>query len=489
MNVTVLIFEPPGRQFGDLRRDCRAETPDDWSVQIVSSTEELLKTLAENSGHQLVLLPETYSAEAEPNSSSKIICGAGVSPAQAAGTAAPRKDHAETHLGLDLIPQIRNLADNILVVAVSDRGSVESTARAIAAGASDFLVLGNQLRQRIATLLGKLRKLFEVIDRNRLLDEHNANLRESIQARLKILGESPQIKEMVKHIQRVALVPRPVLIVGERGTGKELVARAIHFAGGSSARPIVTVNCAAFNDALLESELFGHEKGAFTGADSTRRGKFEQADGGTLFLDEIGNMSLPFQEKILRVVEYGTYSRVGGSAELKTAARIIAATNRDLADGIRQGKFLADLYDRLTFETILVPPLRERTGDIEVLARYYLDRFARETSAYAGKSFSREALLALSGYRFPGNVRELKNIVERAACRSTSDEITPDDLGLLAQEDLLGAAGSFSEKMRSYAQRLIAESLKQSKGNQAQAARVLGLPYHRFRYYRRKYCP
>jgi DNA-binding NtrC family response regulator len=416
----------------------------------------------------LVLLPETYSAEVDSK--------------------ADQSQREDTRQGLDLIPQIRNLADNILVVAVSQCGNVESTARAIAAGASDFLVLGSQLRQRIATLLGKLRKLFEVIDRNRLLDEHNANLRESIQARMKILGESPQIKEMIEHIRRVALVPRPVLIVGERGTGKELVARAIHFAGGSSKRPIVTVNCAAFNDALLESELFGHEKGAFTGADSTRRGKFEQADGGTLFLDEIGNMSLSFQEKILRVVEYGSYSRVGGSVELTSTARIIAATNRDLTDGIRQGKFLADLYDRLTFETIQVPPLRERTGDIEVLARYYLDRFARETSAYAGKTFSREATSALNAYRFPGNVRELKNIVERAACRSTSNEISPDDLGLLAQEDLPGAAGSFSEKVRSYAQRLIAESLKQSKDNQAQAARMLGLPYHRFRYYRRKYC-
>jgi DNA-binding NtrC family response regulator len=466
MRVTVLIFEPPGWQFGDLRRAFRAEAPDDWAVQIVSSSEELLRTLAEDSCPQLVLLPEAFSAEI--------------------GT---KQELPDTHVGLDLIPKIRSLADNILVVIVSPRGNVESTAQAIAAGAADFLVLGDQLRQRIATLLGKLRKLFDVIDRNRLLDEHNANLRESIQARMKLLGESPQIKELIDHIRRVAEVPRPVLIVGERGTGKELVARAIHFAGGSSARPIVTVNCAAFNNALLESELFGHEKGAFTGADATRRGRFEQADGGTLFLDEIGNMSLSFQEKILRVVEYGAYSRVGGTVELKSTARIIAATNRDLTESIRQGRFLADLYDRLTFETITVPPLRERLGDVQVLARYFLDQFARETSAYAGKTFSREAMLALNAYRFPGNVRELKNIVERAACRSTSDEISSDDLGLLVQEDPIGAAGAFFEKIRSYAQRLIAESLEKSKGNQAQAARNLGLPYHRFRYYRRKYCP
>src|SRR6185436_1695854 len=193
----------------------------------------------------------------------------------------------------------------------------ERAARAIAAGANDFLVTGEQLRERIATLLGKMRGLFEAIDRNRTLDEQNARLRESIQARFQIVGESPQIKKMIDQVQRVARVPRPLLITGERGTGKELVARAIHFTGGPATRPIVSVHCAAFNDALLESELFGHEKGAFTGADAFRQGKFEQADGGTLFLDEIGNMSSSFQRKILRVVEYGTFTRVGGTKEIK----------------------------------------------------------------------------------------------------------------------------------------------------------------------------
>ncbi|MBN1910488.1 MAG: sigma 54-interacting transcriptional regulator, partial [Pirellulales bacterium] len=273
------------------------------------------------------------------------------------------------------------------------------------------------------------------------------------------------------------------------GTGKELVARAIHFASGRSTCPIVTVNCAAFSDALLESELFGHEKGAFTGADSVRRGTFEQADGGTLFLDEIGSMPILFQEKILRVVEYGTYVRVGGTAEQTTSARIIAATNRDLKQMIEKGEFLADLHDRLSFETIHVPPLRERRGDIEVLARYFLEQFARETPALGNKVLSEEVLDALREYRFPGNVRELKNLIERAAYRDTTNEITLVDLGMLPHEDPARFKGTFQQKMDAFATRLIAGAMTEAGGNQAQAARILGLSYHQFRYYHKKYLP
>jgi transcriptional regulator with GAF, ATPase, and Fis domain len=274
--------------------------------------------------------------------------------------------------------------------------------------------------------------------------------------------------------------------VGERGTGKELVARAIHFSGGASTRPIVTVNCAAFNDALLESELFGHEKGAFTGADAMRCGKFEQADGGTLFLDEIGNMSLPFQEKILRVVEYGTFTRVGGHTERTTSSRIIAATNRDIKKMISDGDFLPDLHDRLAFETINVPPLREREGDIEVLARHFLDQFALETPAFGGKELASSALEAMKSYRFPGNVRELKNLIERAAYHDKTSEITPEDLSLPPNEDSATHGGSFHERVERFSRRLIEESLRNAGGNQAQAARDLGLSYHQFRYYHKK---
>ena len=300
------------------------------------------------------------------------------------------------------------------------------------------------------------------------------------------------MKRLLAQVRRVAAVPHPVLIVGERGTGKELVARAIHLAAGEKGDsphlceapsgpfrqmgtvpffpPLVTVNCAAFGDALLESELFGHEKGAFTGADAARRGKFEQADGGTLFLDEIGNMSPAFQEKILRVVEYGTFTRLGGTSELRTTARIVAATNRDLREEIRQGRFLADLYDRLAFETIRVPPLRERRGDVPLLAQYFLDHFARETASFAGKRLTPAALESLEQYSFPGNVRELKNLIERAAYHDTASEIRPEDLGLLAEDDPVASAGSFHEKLDAFSRRLVTDALRQAAGNQAEAA-------------------
>jgi transcriptional regulator with GAF, ATPase, and Fis domain len=354
-------------------------------------------------------------------------------------------------------------------------------------GATDFLVSGDRLPERIATLLGKLRGLYEAIDRNRLLAERNAQLRDAIQARFEIVGESPQVRAMVEQIRRVAAVPRSLLILGERGTGKELVARAIHFIGKSRAKPIVTVNCAAFSDSLLESELFGHERGAFTGADATRHGKFEQADGGTLFLDEIGNMSLTFQQKILRVVEYGTYTRVGGMHELKSTARIIAATNCDLPAMIRQGNFLPDLYDRLAFEVIGVPPLRERQGDIEVLTHHFATQFEREVPAFRGKRFSKAAMRDLNSYPFPGNIRELKNVIERAVYRDTTAEITPADLGLQSPEQSRRKYGTYQEQLTAFAQELIETALQQAGNNQAEAARRLGLTYHQFRHYYRKY--
>ena len=455
MHVTVLIFEPAESQLGALRGQFCAEAPADWEVRVVSRSDELLRTLGEDSGHFLVILPDRIDGDGRT--------------------------------GTELIAPIHQISEEIPVVLTADRGNVELVAQAIRAGASDFLVRGERLRERIATLLGKLEGLFQVIDRNRLLRERNVHLQETIQAKLKIVGESPQIGALLDQIRRVAQVPRPVLIVGERGTGKELVARAIHFAGGVPARPIVTVNCAAFSDALLESELFGHEKGAFTGADSIRHGKFEQADGGTLFLDEIGHMSLPFQEKILRVAEYGTFTRVGGTAELRSRARIIAATNRDLVEMIAKGEFLADLYDRIAFETIHVPPLRERAGDVEVLARYFLDQFALETPAFGGKKLASETLDVLRLRRFPGNVRELKNLIERAAFHDTTDEITPSDLGVLPQDEVASVGGGFYEKMEAFGRGLIDDALRQSGGNQAQAARALGLSYHQFRYYHKKY--
>lgn len=391
------------------------------------------------------------------------------------------------HASLKLIGAMRQLSPAVLVVIAADQGSVETAASAITMGANDFLVRGPQLAARASTLLGKMGYLLEVLHEARSLDAQNTQLQKVLQFRGQIIGNSPQIHAIAQRVELVARVPRPVLIVGERGTGKEVIARAIHQAQDDHARPMVTVNCAAFTTALLESELFGHEKGAFTGADETRDGKFGLAHGGTLFLDEIGHMSLPFQRKILRVVEYGTYNRVGGHAELRTSARIIAATNVDLRQRIREGEFLSDLYDRLAFEVIEVPTLRDREGDIEVLAQHFLDQFAQEIPRFAGKQLSKSAINVLRRYRFPGNVRELKNIIERAAYRDTTDEITPEDIGMLANDPSDIAGTGFKQRLDNFCRLMLSEAMDQCGDNQAAAARQLGLSYHQFRYYYAKY--
>jgi transcriptional regulator with GAF, ATPase, and Fis domain len=264
------------------------------------------------------------------------------------------------------------------------------------------------------------------------------------------------------------------------------VARALHFAAGAASRPLITINCAAFNDTLLESELFGHERGSFTGADALHPGRFELASGGTLFLDEVGHMSLSFQQKILRVVEYGVYQRMGGIAELRTTARIVAASNCDLRQRIVEGAFLADLYDRLSFEVLEIPPLRQRGSDIELLARHFLAEFARDTPDLPAKTLSAAALRALARHAFPGNVRELKNVIERAAYRDTRNEIGPADLGLAADEPV-PPSGTFEQRVDAYRRGLIESAMAQSGGNRAAAARQLGLTYHQFRYYAKKY--
>jgi len=389
--------------------------------------------------------------------------------------------------GIEIIKELRAREPEMPIIAVAERGDVPLAARAVNEGATDFLVRGADLAERVKTLLGKIAKLLRLMESNRRLHDENRRLAEEAGARYEIVGCSEHTAEIIKRIERVAGIPRPVLIIGERGTGKEVVARAIHAAGEEPERPIVTVNCAAFSDALLESELFGHEKGSFTGAEERTSGKFEQAAGGTLFLDEVGNMSLPFQQKILRVVEYGVFTRVGGGEEVSTDARIIAATNADLEVKMRAGEFLRDLYDRLSFEVIRIPPLRERPEDIEVLARHFLDEFMKEIPALGGKELAGSALSALRRYDFPGNVRELKNIIERAAYRDVTNEITPEDIGLLPERRVEPEGSGFEEKVESYRRQLITEALAANSNNGAAAARSLGLSYHQFRYYLKKY--
>ena len=385
--------------------------------------------------------------------------------------------------GLALVRAIRERSGELPVVLSARAGDVETATAAIDAGATDFLVRGEQLPARVSTQLRKIQRIIELIEQKRRLELELG----AAEGRFALVGRSPEMVELLRRVERVGPVPRPVLILGERGTGKELVARAIHRASGRDG-PFVTVNCAALTDALLESELFGHEKGAYTGADRQVPGKFELAGGGTLFLDEIGNMSLPFQQKILRVVEYGAFLRGGGTEELTADARVLAATNADLEERMSRGEFLRDLYDRLAFEEIRVPALRERKGDLEVLANHFLEQFIREVPAFRGKALTEDALELLRSYSFPGNVRELKNIIERAVYRDTTNEVGPEDLDI----DLTTLArrqpgSSFKRRVEAFECQLIHDALEAAAGNQAQAARALGLAYHQLRYYVKKY--
>jgi transcriptional regulator with GAF, ATPase, and Fis domain len=334
---------------------------------------------------------------------------------------------------------------------------------------------------------------------NRELRAANRRLREKEERRLTIVGTSSPVRDIQAKIERVARVPRPVLILGERGTGKELVAAAIHRLSPRAQRPFVAVNCAAVTETLLESELFGHEPGAFTGATKRKEGKFEQADGGTLFLDEIGNMSLEFQQKILRVLEYPRFERVAGARTIEVDVRVIAATNADLADAMAAGKFRRDLYDRLSFEVIHLPPLRDRMEDVPALAAHFLGMFCFDVPGIVAREFTGDALARLCGYDFPGNVRELKNVVERAAYACETVALGDADVAraLPPRGSEQGAVETVAfvddpnlplpERVQAFERALCTDALERARWNQREAAELLGLTYDQFRHLYRKY--
>ena len=327
------------------------------------------------------------------------------------------------------------------------------------------------------------------------------------------LGQSEVFLEFQERLSRVAPVNRPVLLLGERGSGKELAASRIHFLSQRWQGPLVALNCAALAPSLIESELFGYEKGAFTGAQQQRIGRFEKAEGGTLFLDEIGNIPIEVQEKILRVVEYSTFERVGSSDTLEVDVRIVAATNADLISLAGQGRFKQDLLDRLSFEVLYVPPLRERKEDIMLLANHFASRMAFELNWREIPDFSDKAVEALENYKWPGNVRELKNVVERAIYRSDSEIITqitfdpflspfeenalppqiradstkgsPVKAETSAGEDLLKMP--LKDAVWKLKRRMLESALETAKYNQKEAAKRLGLTYHQFRGLYRQY--
>jgi Nif-specific regulatory protein len=316
----------------------------------------------------------------------------------------------------------------------------------------------------------------------------NAQLTSEAQNKARIVGDTPQMQALRASVERVAGTELPVLILGESGTGKDVVARAIHYGSRRAARPFIAVNCAAIAETLLESELFGHEKGAFTDARDTRQGKFELASGGTLFLDEIGDMSAGGQAKLLRVLEEKIVYRVGGSQPIHTDVRIIAATNRNLADAVQAGKFRQDLFFRLTVVAMEIPALRTRRDDVIPLAEHFLDQFCRDARRPRLK-LSAEARKRLIAHEWPGNVRELRNLMERLAFLSAGPAIEPGDLAFILMP-LSDAGGtgvptglSLTDATDRFQRDYITAALDRSRGNQAEAARLLGL--HRSNLYRK----
>ncbi len=331
-----------------------------------------------------------------------------------------------------------------------------------------------------------------------------------------LIGESTCFLAMLEHISQIAPLDKPVLVVGERGTGKELIASRLHYLSSRWDQAFITMNCAAINENLLETELFGHESGAFTGAGKKHIGRFERADQGTLFLDELANSSGLVQEKLLRVIEYGEYERVGGNKTLKTNVRLICATNEDLPSLAEQGKFRADLLDRLAFDVITVPPLRSRQEDITKLSEYFAINMTRELKREYFAGFTPQALLQLSEYRWPGNVRELKNVIERNVYRAGKEEtisqisfdpfsspwrlnsaseahheinenVTGDNDKQAVAKSELEYPINLKISSQDYEVMLIKGALKESQYNQKKTAELLKLTYHQLRGYLKKY--
>jgi two-component system NtrC family response regulator len=386
--------------------------------------------------------------------------------------------------GLDLLQAVRAINPEIPVILMTAFGSIEAAVSAIQGGATDYLTKPLNLDE----LLYRIR---QVSDRYRIIAE-NRELREALQERHRIegiIGESGPMLEVLSLVRRVAPSEATVLIRGESGTGKELIAKAIHFGSPRARGPLVKVNCAALPEALLESELFGHEKGAFTGALASRQGRFELANGGTIFLDEIGDLPLHLQAKLLRVLQEREYEKVGSSRPVKVNVRILAASHRPLEALIKAGQLREDLYYRLNVVTILIPPLRERRADVSLLMDHFIRHYA-EKNGKTIRGLTPEGRDILLRYDYPGNVRELENIIERAVILTRDDVIGSGDLPLTAQEPEIAdrdTESNLTVAVEALERRMIRDALARSDGVQTRAAELLGMGERGLRYKLVKY--
>jgi len=370
--------------------------------------------------------------------------------------------------GLEVTRRLAAMQPGLPVIILTAFATVDTAIEAIREGASDYLSKPFRMEQ----LKIVVRRILE----SRRLARENLQYRQELQDRFgvqNLVGQSPGMVEVYKLVARVAGLDTTVLIQGETGTGKELVARAIHFASPRAQQPFVIVDCSALAESLFESELFGHERGAFTGALSARRGLFETAAGGTCLLDEIGEVSPGLQAKLLRLLQEQSIRRVGGNDWIPVNVRIIAATNRDLAKRVAEGAFREDLYYRLNVVTITVPPLRERAQDIPLLAQHFVEKYARVVRKPA-RGLARETLQLLTAYHWPGNVRELENAIERAVALAPSELIMPEDLPPQSRQEsvplVLPAHHMTLDEVRRW---YIAKVLEDVGGNKVQAAERL----------------
>ena len=366
--------------------------------------------------------------------------------------------------GIELQNRIKQIDKNIVTIIITAYATVDTAIKALKDGAFDYVT-----KPIDPDDLSRLIK--NAVEKRRLVTE-NIQLRQQIEDLLlpdNVVGESPAIKKVMEMVNTVAKTDSTVMILGESGTGKELIARAIHSRSSRRYFPIITINCGAYPEGLLESELFGHEKGSFTGAMYRRKGKLEMADKGTLFLDEIGNISEKMQMDLLRVIETKKFTRLGGDRTIDVDFRVISATNKDLEKAVKEESFREDLYYRLNVFSIVLPPLRERRSDIPLIARYFLNKYAQTMNKNV-TDFSPQALEMFAGYDWPGNIREVRNAVERAMVVAKGNQIQVDDLSF---PFLSPSRPSGGESLEEVEKDQIEKILNQTKGNIAQAADIL----------------
>jgi len=369
--------------------------------------------------------------------------------------------------GISVMKKLRTDPASPAIIVLTGKATVETAVEAMKHGAYDYLTKPYKLDE-LVIIINRAYEYGRLSIKSRLLEQELVRK----ESPFRFISSSRKMKDIHDLIRKIAPTDSPVFIQGESGTGKELVANTIWHYSARSTLPFIALNCATFSENLIESEVFGHEKGAFTSAYETKHGIVEVADRGTLFLDEIAEMPVGLQATLLRFLDTGEFRRVGGNKILKVDVRVIAATNKDLRDLIREGKFREDLYYRLNVINITIPPLRERTEDIADLAGYFLEKYGQKLSKTI-TGFAPQALAMLSGYPWPGNVRELENVIERAVILCDSERIEADDLSVPASKSVAaqGSGGSLEDMERDYILRV----LREFSGNQSKASQVLGI--------------